>query len=105
MEKYGGYIHTSYLCRGCHLQNPDEKPIKFSPIGSFISALIHKLALYNPDLRPMAEYYHWSKLPGSGGGSLRYWPYTIIHESWRKKLKDVNRPIQDTYWYEYDELT
>ena len=47
----------------------DTNKARFTPIGSFISSLIMKLAREDPRLRDIADYYRLTGLLGSGGGA------------------------------------
>ena len=65
----------------------DTKKARFTPIGSFISFLIMKLAREDPRLRDIADYYRLTGLLGSGEGRMREWPTSIYSEKVRSRVE------------------
>ena len=72
-----GTARSAYV--GSSIGN-DTNKARFTPIGSFISSLIMKLAREDPRLRDIADYYRLTGLLGSGGGRMREWPTSIYSE-------------------------
>ena len=57
-----------------HIQIED-----FTPIGALISNLWQRLALEDPALRDLANYYHHTHIGGGGSGKGRDWQSDLIY--------------------------
>lgn len=95
-EKYaeiknaGGSIEAWYSCFAEEHQTTEEDKLIFTPIGSFLAALLEKLAWEDFSLRPLAQYFLFSNLLGDGRGSAQIWTIDVLSDELRKKLQQGN---------------
>jgi len=95
IDSYGaeGCATSAYHCYSKQRVNSEEV---FSPIGSFIYILVSKMAMNNPGLRPLAQYY--GSVVGIGSqGYGRKWPATIYSDQIRATVQNGIRVSNDPY--------
>ena len=80
IKQAGGVIETNHVCFAERFQSSDEKKKLFTPVGSFLTVLLEKLAWRDPGLRPLAEYFVLAEMLGSGQGTGRMWPLTVLSD-------------------------
>ena len=74
--------------------------IDYTPIGSFLTSLFHKLAWEDSPLRPLAKYFEGSRMGAGGGESIvRSWPLDIYSKEVRDQLSYWRPPALD--WDEW----
>jgi len=83
-----GYAMTAYTKHSRYIEGQSEnfQSAHFTPIGTFISYLIQKLAWEDPTCRDLADYYRLANLAGSGSGEQRLWPGTIYSNEIRARI-------------------
>ncbi|HLL46211.1 MAG TPA: DUF6602 domain-containing protein [Longimicrobiaceae bacterium] len=83
----GGLVETTTFCFAKPYQSSAETPNLFTPIGSFLTTLLEKLAWRDTSLRELAEYFNATNLLGPGQGALRPWPLSILSPEVRVRLQ------------------
>lgn len=101
IRKAGGVIETNHVCFSSSSQTSDEKKQLFTPIGSFLAALLEKLAWQDTSLRPLAEYFILAELLGSGQGYGSMWPLSVLSEELAAKLSKGGCLVSGERWHEW----
>lgn len=55
------------------LKDDKHQAAQFSPVGSFLSSLFHKLSWHDPQMRAMANHLQGAGMLGTGVGQARGW--------------------------------
>lgn len=78
-----GVAETAYLCY------PEGDGQSYSPIGTLVSGLYADLAWDYPDMRHLEAYFRDVNMRGSGAGSPRKWPLSVVYsDATRKGVQD-----------------
>lgn len=86
-ERYGknGSATSGYICRSNEQENQTPN---FTPIGSLITSLFHKLSWQIPTMQSLSRYFTLSNIQGNGSGRMRRWDSIIYSEEIRKRVEN-----------------
>ena len=101
LQATGGAIETVHVCFADAYQTTDEKKQLFTPIGSFLSAFLEKLAWEDVSLRPLAEYFILADVLGSGQGQAKVWPLSVLSSEFWATLKKGGHFVSGERWHEW----
>jgi hypothetical protein len=102
LRNTGGLIETTHICSTGSYQHNEEGKEHFTPIGSLIASLLAKLAWKDPGLRPLAEYFIVANLLGSGQGTGRVWPLSVLSDELASLLRRGGRLTVGERWNEWN---
>jgi len=60
-----------------HLLSDPQQAQEFKPVGALISLLLQRLAMQDPSIRDIAEYFQDTSVQGIGSGVVRQWKLDI----------------------------
>lgn len=92
-----GSARTAYVGHTIKMENQAET---FTPIGSLINSLLHKLAMEHKALRQLARYFTMSSIGGSGQGQMRPWDSSIYSDKIRRNVEQ-GRLVSGEPWNEW----
>lgn len=101
IQAAGGVIESIHMCYSYEHQTTDEKKALFTPIGTFLSTLLVRLAWEDASLRSLAEYFILAEVLGSGRGKGRIWPLTVLSGESVEKLRRDGGPVSGERWNEW----
>lgn len=101
IQHVGGLVEVTHICSSERHQTEPEAKQLFTPIGSFLAALLQRLAWRDPSLQPLAEYFILANLLGSGQGSGRVWPLSVLSDELAEKLRKGNSLVTGERWNEW----
>lgn len=95
-QKCSGLIETNFCQSSRSTQQTEKSREAFTPVGSFISELMEKMAWRDEDMKPIVQYFTRSNVRGGGQGYCRIWPLSvlnsqIINELSKKGLSTGNK--------------
>lgn len=94
MKLHVPVITSNYIC---HSDRNQELAVSYTPIGAFITCLLHKLAWENNSLRSLSKYFDAVNMLGDGRGYNRNWPPDIFSSAVQTGIR-AGKLVQATDW-------
>ena len=98
-----GAVTTAYIESSKNSSNPwaADQAAGFTPIGSFISQLINRIARDDESFRRLAHYFTLAGLRGRGVGGQRLWPGEVYSPDVRAGIA-AGRLVNGKIWDEWN---
>lgn len=101
IQKEGGVVEAGHCCSAVGNQFSEEAKTIFTPVGSFLAALLKSLSWEDESMRGLAEYFIAAQLGGDGQGSAVLWPLSILSEELKVQLRQGGRLSTGENWNEW----
>jgi hypothetical protein len=93
-----GVIESLFVCSTAENQWDEEHSKSFTPIGSFITALLNKLAWVDIGIQSLAQYFTVSELGGTGIGQGDIWSYLLLSEQLQTRIAHGTKLVVGAKW-------
>jgi hypothetical protein len=92
---------TAYICNHLNIENQHKN---YSTVGNLLEKLLRHLAWQDARLRQLSQYFHDTKLFGSGSGAEKVWPVSIYSEPVQHRLIALDQIKGPIAWDEWSGL-
>lgn len=99
--KAGGVVEATHLCSAAEYQSDEDKKVAFTPVGSFLTAILESLSWEDESMRALAEYFIMVQLDGEGQGCGRIWPISVLSDKLAAKLARNGSLVTGDRWNEW----
>lgn len=103
IQKTGGVVEATHMCSAPAYQS-NEHRAAFTPVGSFLTALLESLSWEDESMRALAEYFIIAQLGGEGQGSGRLWPLSVLSNELAARLARGDSLVTGKRWDEWSML-
>ncbi|WP_149162925.1 DUF6602 domain-containing protein [Azospirillum brasilense] len=101
IQRAGGVIEAAHVCSAAEYQSTDEAKATFTPVGSFLAALLESLSWEDESMRALAEYFIIAQLGGAGQGLPVMWPLSVLSDELAAKLVRGGSLVSGERWSEW----
>lgn len=104
VQKSGGVVEATHIYSSAEYQSNEDARGAFTPVGSFLTALLNALSWEDESMRALAEYFTLAQLGGAGQGSGRFWPLSILSDELADRLARGGGLVTGERWNEWSML-